>query len=143
MLFYQTVHAINRKDYTHKQLDVWAPAHPNLAVWHASLKANHTLLAIQDGLLIGFGDIEPSGYFNRLFVHHAHQRKGIATALCDRLEPCAQGRRITVHASITAKPFFEHRDYVTLRQQQVARGKTLFINYLMEKRQTPKTQTRL
>jgi len=49
MLFYQTVHAINRKDYTHKQLDVWAPAHPNLAVWHASLKANHTLLAIQDG----------------------------------------------------------------------------------------------
>ena len=55
--------------------------------------------------LVGFGDIDKTGYLDRLFVHADYQRKGIATAICNQLEQAVQGN-ITTDASITAKPFF-------------------------------------
>ena len=38
-----------------------------------------------------------------------------------------------LHASVTAKPFFEQRDYVTVREQQVMRKGILLTNFVMEK----------
>lgn len=42
---------------------------------------------------------------------------------------------ITIHASVTAKPFFEHRGYKMIRKQEVIRKGVGLINYIMEKRQ--------
>ena len=77
-------------------------------------------------------DWSEEGYFDRLFVHRDYQRRGIATALCDALESAAPAR-ITTHASITARPFFESRGYRVIRQQQVLRKGVLLTNYTMEK----------
>ena len=41
--------------------------------------------------------------------------------------------KITVHASITARTFFEKRGYRVLREQQVERQGVLLTNYEMEK----------
>lgn len=57
----------------------------------------------------GFGDIDETVYLDRLFVHKDYQKHGIVTSLCDELEKQVTGHRITVHATITAKPFFEKR----------------------------------
>ena len=38
-----------------------------------------------------------------------------------------------MHASITARPFFEQRGYRVVRQQQVARGGARLTNFVMEK----------
>lgn len=46
-------------------------------------------------------------------------------------------RKVTTHASITAKPFFLHRGYRVLRKQQVIRGEIAFTNYVMEKELQP------
>ena len=46
-LFYQTVHTVNRRDYTEKQLDAWAPKDIDLGVWDRSLQAHHTLVAVR------------------------------------------------------------------------------------------------
>lgn len=35
-LFYQTVHAVNAKDYTKEQLDVWATGNVDLKEWDKS-----------------------------------------------------------------------------------------------------------
>lgn len=120
-LFYQTVHTVNRRDYTEKQLDAWAPKDIDLGAWDRSLQVHHTLVAVEDGCAVGFGDIDSNtGYLDRLYVHKDHQGMGIATALCDRLEASAAGLLVT-HASITARPFFEKRGYQVLRAQQVER----------------------
>ena len=37
-------------------------------------------------LIIGFGDMDNTGYLDRLYVHKDYQGKGVATAICDRLE---------------------------------------------------------
>lgn len=72
------------------------------------------------------------GYLDRLFVHADYQKKGIATAICNRLEQAVQGK-ITTHASITAKPFFEKRSYKVVKEQQVERQGIYLINFCMEK----------
>ena len=83
-----------------------------------------------------FGDMDGSGYLDRLFVHRHFQSRGTATALCDALERHAAAAGVThftTHASITARPFFSHRGYRTLREQQVVRRAVLLTNFVMEK----------
>lgn len=131
-LFYDTVHCINKKDYQKEQLDVWAKKEADLEKWNQSLLNNHSLVAIDEGKIIGFGDIDNSGYLDRLFVHKDYQRRGIATYLCNQLERYAKGK-ITVQASITAKPFFEKRGYRVRKAQEVYREGIALTNYVMEK----------
>ncbi len=131
-LFYDTVHNINSKDYTQVQLDVWATGNVNLENWNKSFLEHYTFVALDNNKIVGFGDIDKSGYLDRLYVHKNYQGLGIATALCNRLENKVTGR-ITVHASITAKPFFEKRGYGVLREQQIKRQGITLINFVMEK----------
>lgn len=134
-LFYDTVHTVNAKDYTAEQLDAWAPKNLNTARWNASFLAHYTLVAVENGKIVGFGDIDESGYLDRLYVHKDFQHQGIAPTLCDALE-CAFGNAFSVirtHASITARPFFEQRGYQVVEAQQVERQGVLLENFIMEK----------
>ena len=85
-LFYNTVHAVNTKDYTKEQVDVWATGQIDLKAWNQSLQEHFSIVAVENDTIIGFGDIDKSGYLDRLFVHLEYQGKGIATAICNRLE---------------------------------------------------------
>ncbi len=85
-LFYNTVHTVNAKDYTKEQLDVWATGIVDLEKWNQSFEEHYSLVAVDDKMIIGFGDIDKTGYLDRLFVHSDYQRKGIATAICNQLE---------------------------------------------------------
>lgn len=131
-LFYHTVHAVNGKDYTKEQVDAWATGKVDLEKWNQSLHEHYSIVAVNDGIIVGFGDIDKTGYLDRLFVHKDYQGKGIATALCNQLEKSVQGRIIT-YASITARPFFERRNYLVLQERQVERRGILLTNFLMEK----------
>ena len=131
-LFYNTVHNVNAKDYTKEQLDVWATGKVDLEKWNESLQEHFSIVAVDDEIIVGFGDIDKIGYLDRLFVHASYQRKGIATAICNQLEQTVQGD-ITTHASITAKPFFEKRGYKIVKEQQVERQGIFLTNFCMKK----------
>lgn len=132
-LFYQTVHAVNAKDYTREQLDAWATGRVDLERWDRTLGERAAAVAVEDGVIVGFGDMDGTGYLDRLFVHKDFQGRGIATAICAALEGQHPGMRYTVHASITARPFFEKRGYRVVKEQQVERRGVLLTNYRMEK----------
>lgn len=131
-LFYQTVHGVNVKDYTKEQLDAWANGKVNLQAWNQSFLEHNTIVAVEDNIIVGFGDIDETGYLDRLYVHKDHQKEGIASAICDKLEQSVNVEKIITHASITARPFFEHRGYHVVRQQEVVRGGIVLINFVME-----------
>ena len=134
-LFYQTVHSVNQKYYTPEQLDAWADGAPDRDRWNRSLLAHHSLVAVEgEGLIVGFGDIDGTGYLDRLYVHRDRQGQGIATALLGRLERAVDAPVITTHASITARPFFEARGYRVIREQRVERHGVRMTNFVMEKR---------
>ena len=129
-LFYQTVHEVNKQDYTSEQINAWATGKVDLAAWNQSFLEHYTLVAVENGKIAGFGDIDETGYLDRLYVHKEHQREGIAAALCSRLEAHVQGNILT-HASITARPFFQKRGYKVLKEQQVERQNVLLTNFVM------------
>lgn len=131
-LFYETVHSVNAKDYKKEQLDVWATGRVDLDLWNRSFLEHYTLVATEGDIIVGFGDIDETAYLDRLYVHKDFQKKGIATALCNVLEQGIVGT-ITVHASITARPFFEKRGYVLVKEQEVERQGILLTNFVMEK----------
>lgn len=135
-LFYDTVHKINAKDYSNEQLDAWASGNINLEAWDASFLEHNTFVAEIDGNIVGFADMDNTGYLDRLFVHKDFQSMGIATALVNELEQSARASgifRFETYASITARPFFEKRGYIVEFENQVIRKGITLVNYKMVK----------
>ena len=135
-LFFETIHTINAKDYTKTQLDVWANSKIDRVAWDNSFLEHNTLVAEENNIIVGFGDMNNNGYFDRLFVHKDYQGKGIATAIITELERLAQIHGIfafSTHASITAKPFFEKHGYHVVRENKVIRNGVVLTNFIMEK----------
>lgn len=137
-LFRASVHTLCRADYTPAQLSAWAPEDLDEAPWARRLQCQTFLLAEEDGALLGFASLEED-YLDLLYVHPRHAHRGVGTVLCDALERQCTGRRITVHASLTARPFFAHRGYRTVEPHQVERRGVVLTNYLMEKELIPWT----
>lgn len=133
-LFYDTVHRVNAGDYTEAQLNVWATGKVDLEKWDQSFQAHYSVVAVEDEAITGFGDIDATGYLDRLYVHADHQGQGVGSAICRELEQAVSGSRITTHASITARGFFEHRGYQVVREQEVIRDGISLTNYVMEKK---------
>ena len=131
-LFYNTVHTVNAKDYTTEQLNAWATGNVDLEQWNKSLQEHYSIVVVDDEIIVGFGDIDKTGYLDRLYVHKDYQGKGIATTICDMLEQAVQGKIVT-HASITAKPFFEKRGYTVIMEQRVVRQGIVLTNFVMER----------
>lgn len=133
-LFYHTVHKVNTKDYTEEQLNAWAPKEMDLEKWNRLLQEHFSIVAMEDKAIVGFGDVDDAGCIDHLFVHKDYQRRGIASALCKKLEQKVQGR-MTTHASVTARPFFEKIGYRVIKEQQVERQGIFLTNYIMIKEQ--------
>lgn len=131
-LFYDTVHAVNRRDYSEEQLDAWADGNPDPEAWNRSLTEHYSLVAVMNETIVGFGDIDDTGYLDRLFVHKDYQRCGIGTMLCEKLEKKALGWIVT-QASLTARPFFEKRGYRVVKEQHAERKGVFLKNYVMQK----------
>ncbi|WP_050183844.1 GNAT family N-acetyltransferase [Domibacillus robiginosus] len=138
-LFYETIHSVNRKDYTQEQLEAWASKNDEgfrLASWKDSMSTHITYVALIDDRIVGFSDITQKGYLDRLYVHKDFQRQGIASSLISTLE--CEARKLglaalNTNASITAKPFFEHHGYQLVQSQCVERNGVKLVNYKMIK----------
>lgn len=131
-LFYNTVHTVNAADYNNEQLNAWATGRVDLEAWNKSLQEHYSIVAVDNGIIVGFGDIDQTGYLDRLYVHADYQGRGIATAICNKLEQSVSGKIVT-HASVTAKPFFEKRGYKVIKEHSVERQGVFLTNFVMEK----------
>lgn len=123
------------RDYSPAQIDAWASVATTMYDWDKWFSRLYTVVAEQDGRLVGYGNINETGYLDHLFVHPKAAGQGIASAICARLEGWAAGRgieRLTVHASITARPFFEKRGWRVIQEQQVMLRMQTFTNFVME-----------
>lgn len=139
-LFYETVHAMNRADYSPEQLAAWAPGIPDPEDWHERLGRRYTLVAEEAGEVVAFAELEngrPDALLDMLYVRRDAVGRGVGSRLYREVEREARGRgveRISTEASVTARPFFERRGFSVLREQSVVRGGVELKNFAMHKR---------
>ena len=106
--------------YTPAQLRAWADRAGSLEP--ERFRRAVTLVAEEEGRLLGYGSLEPGGHLDHLYTAAEAQGQGVGTALCGALEAEArrQGvREIHVEASRKARRFFEGRGYELDGAQQV------------------------
>ncbi|HEY9738221.1 MAG TPA: GNAT family N-acetyltransferase [Trichocoleus sp.] len=135
-LFYQTVHQVNSRDYTPKQIEIWAASANDEARWQRLPRNSQVLVANQGGKVVGFTNLEADGHIDMFFVHHAHQGQGVGKSLMQALESAAHSQQIVrlySEVSITAKPFFLKHGFWVVTEEQVERQGVWFTRYAMEK----------
>ena len=119
-LFYNTVHTINAKDYTKEQLDVWATGQADLEKWNQSLQEHYSIVAIDNKIIVGFGDIDKDGYLDRLFVHSNYQGKGLQQLFVTNWNKRLM-EKLQLMLLLQQNPFFENEGYKVVKERQVER----------------------
>ena len=136
-LFRSTVLTVNSKDYTKEEVEDWASCGDCIEHWK-ELFAKNNYIGVLDGQgnIIGFSSMNAEGYLHSMFVHKDWQGKGVATLLLSEVEKMARGygvHKMSVEASITARPFFEKRGYKVVKEQKAKANRLYLTNYVMEK----------
>lgn len=129
-LFQNTIRVTNSPDYSSAEIEAWISCTNEISL-NERLLNSYTLVAVKDNKIIGYGSIQKN-ILDHLYIHHNYVHQGVATKLCDLLEKQTQ-LPILVHASITAKSFFEKRGYHTLNKRDNFINNQLLINYEMQK----------
>ncbi|YAF96467.1 MAG: GNAT family N-acetyltransferase [Nodularia sp. CChRGM 3473] len=135
-LFSDTIHEVNIRDYTKAQIDAWTSVNMDVEVWMNSLKSKFTYVAQEDGNILGFGELEANGHIDRFYCHKDFQGQGVGTKILEQIELTARDlkiQKLCVEASITAKPFFERKNFIVVKKQEVERKGQKLINFVMEK----------
>jgi putative acetyltransferase len=135
-LFYETVHFVNRADYSEEQVRAWAPAVPDAGEWHDRMAVRRTLVAEEGGEVVGFCELEEDGHLDMFYVRKDAVGRGIGRSLYEAAERVARGwalGRIFTEASITARPFFERRGFRVVSERRVCRRGVELTNFAMEK----------
>lgn len=135
-LFHDTVRTINSRDYSDKQLRVWAPDDIHFKDWESFCLSKHTFVADNNGTIAGFAQLEESGYIDCFYCHKDYQRQGVGSSLYRKLEQKALAMNLDclyAESSITALPFFESKGFQLIREQKVSKKSEVLTNYLMEK----------
>lgn len=133
-VFFAAIRGTASADYTAEQIHAWASPHIDLAGWGARREARSTTVATLDDVVVGFSDIDPSGYIDMLFVDPTHGRTGVATALLgwvvEEAERLGVGS-LTTYASITARPFFEAKGFIVEDERHPVLNGVVLTNYAM------------
>ncbi len=149
-LFRDTIRRVNAQDYSPQQIAAWASPDIDPLGWDARFAERFAYVAQfdsdsnaqlgsdsaldSDPDIVGFVDMTPTGYLDRLFVCAAHQRQGIATSLiaqvlCDATRTAIP--TVTADVSITAVPFFARMGFCDAVAQSVECRGARFTNFRM------------
>tara|TARA_R100001377_G_scaffold60217_2_gene36447 strand:- start:1821 stop:2279 length:459 start_codon:yes stop_codon:yes gene_type:complete len=133
-IFRSAITQICSKDYSEEQIKAWAPAQYDHAKWKQRIDAIEPFVAVLDGEVVGYADIQKDGYIDHFFVSGNFQSKGVGKALMSRLLT----RRIDAekaysNVSITARPFFEKHGFKVVKENCVLIRGIALSNFTMER----------
>jgi len=113
-IYHDTIHNINKNDYTPEELEAWAPTleyteekrQKDTERWR---RINPFVVVADSDVPLGFAELEEEGYINCFYVRHDSIGKGAGSML---LAACISEAkrlgygRVFASVSITARPFF-------------------------------------
>jgi len=134
-LYFESARRLGARCYSPAQVTAWAPApaDPATVVARAG-DGRHTLVAVCDGAVAGYADLEPDGHIDHLYVHPDVAGRGVGASLIEAVLARARAAgidRLHVEASENARPLFERLGFrVAHRSDFDVRGVAIH-NYAM------------
>lgn len=135
-LYVDTITTICKDDYSQEQIKAWTSSIENTQRWTDILTSQFILITELDDKIVGYISLYNNNYIDLLFVHKDYQRQGIADKLYVEIEKEAikqKGTFLSADVSKTARPFFEKKGFITIKEQTNIRQGVEIINYKMTK----------
>ena len=108
-VFEFAIHGTARRDYTQRQVDTWAPRPHDPVAWAARMQGLAPFVALIDGRIVGYADLQASGLIDHFFVAAKSNGQGVGGCLMRRILARAGElglAALTADVSLTAQPFF-------------------------------------
>lgn len=134
MVFLRAVRETARAHYSLVQVEAWAAEGADLDSWAAARAAADTHVAVVDGRIAGFVDLDDQGHIDLLFVDPDFGRRGVASALLAHVVTLARERglsALTTFASLTSRPVFERHGFVITGERYFGEGDSATRTYAM------------
>lgn len=137
-IFFRSVREAGLKDYSAKQVEVWAPSPPDPERFAARAKDGRLLLVATgaDDEPVAYADLEATGHIDHVYCHPDAVGTGVASRLVDRLEAEARGMgmpRLFVEASEAARRLFLRKGFREVERRDFDLQGVQIHNYLMDK----------
>lgn len=119
-VFHSSVHQLAADYYSAEQLDAWAPLEFDREAWIARILGNRPFVAVEDGRILGYADVQPSGCIDQIFVAGDCAKRGVGSALLAHLERVAQARGIcllSADVSLCAEAFFRQAGFQVIERR--------------------------
>ena len=132
-LFENSIKTACSKDYNQRQIIAWTSSRNDKERWKLKIANQYFIVVKHQNTIVGFGSLEDD-YLDFLFVHPKYLRKGIASLIYDTLkfEATNSGfKKLTVFASITAKPFFLSKEFKIIKEKKILRKGIEITNFEM------------
>lgn len=116
---YNSVHSLDC--YSQIQKNTLSPLIANLDEWRNSLSNTNTFVAVENWIIVWFGDIKNSGYIKRLYVDPNYFGRKIWETLLKILEKEARNlwvSEITLDATLNSIKFYQKYLYELLEEKE-------------------------
>ena len=136
IIFRSAIEELGEEDYSEAQCEAWAAVADDEAEFAKGLAGDLTLVATDEGEIVGFASLKGDSHIERLYVHPGHARSGVATVLMDALMKLARARgakTLTGDVSDTAKPLFDRLGFQSQKRNLVLQGEEWLGNTSMSK----------
>lgn len=136
-MYFDTVNAINSKDYSKEKIDVWSASGKKYDKWEKKISEQYFLVAEIDNIITGISSIDKTGYLDFMYVHKDYQRMGIAQTLLNEIEKKAAEQKnseIWAYVSITADPFFKKNGYEFAGEKIIIMQGVEFVDRILKKK---------
>jgi len=136
IIFRSAIEELAEEDYSEDQCEAWAASADDEGAFVSGLASHLTLVATEEGDVVGFASLKSDSHVEMLYVHPAHARMGVATVLMDALIKLARARgakTLTGDVSDTAKPLFDRLGFQSQKRNLVLKGEEWLGNTSMSK----------
>lgn len=127
----------NAKDYyTEEQLKAWGSAAYGEERWINRMKGINPFVIIDDNVILGYADLQDSGYIDHFFIKGGQNGKGVGRKLMEHIIAEAKVRQmkeLTADVSLAAQDFFGRFGFVIEKRKMAEMRGMILENALMRK----------
>lgn len=134
-IFYSSIRQNANTHYKEDQLIAWAPEDFDTEKWEDRIRGINPYVIAEDGLILGYADLQESGYIDHFFVRGGHSNKGIGKELMTYIIDTARDKdliELTADVSLAAQAFFKLFGFEIVKRKEVKIRGVLLENALMK-----------